>query len=344
MIKKLFVLAVLLLPSLAYGGNPSANLSVQVVPAASVGVACGIGPNYTGSIPAPAQMAGLTTCAANYDFTDSSYSTLTNWLDCSTYGTGTGQWHIGIQGFPSWGGCGQFSMVTDASINKTVLQIEYVSGTNSIESMATQGSGGTGTIELGFPYNYYIETTYKMKALCGGCAQNAGGPNGLFVWNNDNGNGLLEDDLGEIYVDTGGFGDKGWINWTGGSGCGQAGCVFLPSGNYPAGSGWSPTSYAKLGSLVTNNGSTAYWCTYVNDKLVTGGCSVMPSPNLHAMLGQTDNTLILQTQGNNNNQVYDLQVQYIRVFECPGFVSNSSKCQGQATTSSGPLGETLFHQ
>jgi hypothetical protein len=342
MIKKLFVLAVLLLPSLAYGGNPSANLSVQVGPAASVGVACGIGPNYTGSIPAPAQMTGLTACAANYEFANSAYSNLTSWLDCSTYGTGTGQWHIGIAGFPSWGQCNQFSMVTDSSIGKQVLQIEYPSGTNSIESMATQANLGTGAIELGFPYTYYVETTYKMKALCGGCAQNAGGPNGLFVWNNDNANGLLEDDLGEIYVDSGGFGDKGWINWTGGKGCGN-GCYVLASysGYYP--SGWSATGYAKYGTLVTNNGSQAYWCTYINDQLVGGSCRTIPGSGA-AMLGQTDNTLILQTQGNNNNQVYDLQVQYIRVFECPGFVSNSSKCQGQATTSSGPLGETLFHQ
>jgi hypothetical protein len=232
-------------------------------------------------------------------------------------------------------------MVTDSSIGKQVLQVEYPSGTNSIESMATQGNLGTGPIELGFPYTYYIETTYKMVALCSGCAQNAGGPNGLFVWNNDYSNGLLEDDLGELYVDTGGFGDKGWINWGSGA-CPKGACDFIPSGgNYPA--GWSATAYVKYGTLVTNNGSQARWCTYVNDQLMQGICNSIPGADT-AMLGETTNTLILQTQGNNNGQAYDLQVQYIRVFECAGFVSNSSKCLAQASTSSGPNGETYYHQ
>src|SRR5260370_5644626 len=168
--KKLFVLAMLLLlRSLAYGRIPSAALSVQGAPPASVGVACGIGPNYTGPIPAHAQMAGLTTCGAIYDFANSTYSNLTSWLDCSPYGTAAGgqyQWHIGIAGYPSWGGCNQFSMVTDASINKQVLQIEYPLGTTSIESMATQGNLGTGPIELRFPYTYYVETPSKRKPPC----------------------------------------------------------------------------------------------------------------------------------------------------------------------------------
>jgi hypothetical protein len=343
-------------------GTPTENVGIVVTKAgatgsgtcypfaltgnSAAGVACNIGPTFLGTIPAPAQMAGLTTCAANYDFTDLSYATLTNWLDCSQYGTAGGgqyQWHIGQQGFPSWNQCNQFAMVNDPSIGKMVLQIEYPSGTNSIESMETQGSLGTGPIELGFPYVYYIETTYKMVQLCGGCGQNNGGPNGLFVWNNDNGNGLLEDDLGEIYVDTGGFGDKGWINWTGGSpGPGDRYFLASFSGQYP--SGWSPTAYAKYGTLVTNNGSQAYWCTYIDDHLIGGGCFPIPGTKGAAMLGQTDNVLIHQTQGANNPQVYDLQTQYIRVWECPGFVSNSSKCLTQATTSTGPNGETYFHQ
>jgi hypothetical protein len=66
------LLAALLAPVLAYGGSPSTDLSVQIVPAASPpppskGIACAIGPNYNSSIPAAAQAAGFTTCAANYD-------------------------------------------------------------------------------------------------------------------------------------------------------------------------------------------------------------------------------------------------------------------------------------
>jgi hypothetical protein len=68
MIKGLFFTAALLVPSLAYSANPSANLSVQVVPSSSNGIACDIGPNYKGTIPGPAVAMGFTTCL-NFDFT-----------------------------------------------------------------------------------------------------------------------------------------------------------------------------------------------------------------------------------------------------------------------------------
>jgi hypothetical protein len=81
MIKQLFLTAALLAPGLAYAGNPSADLSGQIVPA-SGSIACGVGPNYTGSIPTQASTAGFTTCAANYDFTSSQFANASTWLDC----------------------------------------------------------------------------------------------------------------------------------------------------------------------------------------------------------------------------------------------------------------------
>ena len=92
MLKHILVAAALLAPALTYG----ADLSVQIVPAASPtppssptpppssnGIACDIGPNYTGTIPAGAQAAGFTHCAANYDFSQPFYATQSNWLNCA---------------------------------------------------------------------------------------------------------------------------------------------------------------------------------------------------------------------------------------------------------------------
>jgi hypothetical protein len=230
-------------------------------------------------------------------------------------------------------------MLTDSTIGKQVLQIEYPPGTDSIESMSTQGSEGVGTIELGFPYTYYIETVYRMVAPCGNCAQNAGGPNGLFVWSNSNNAGNLEDDLGELYVDTGGFGDKGWINGALG-GCPK--CIIPASykGEYP-GSWGGVTTYTKYGTLVTSNGTNAYWCTYLNDTLIDGKCFTPPGgPNTNSLQNNV-NVLILQTQGNNNPQNDDLRVQYIRVFSCPSY--KNGRCYGTSVTS-GTKGETFYHQ
>jgi hypothetical protein len=70
MIRELLLTAALLLPGLAYGQNPSASFSDQVVPAGSDPIACDFGPNAP-SLPAPANEAGFTHCLMNADFTSS---------------------------------------------------------------------------------------------------------------------------------------------------------------------------------------------------------------------------------------------------------------------------------
>jgi hypothetical protein len=91
MIKKLIYTVALLAPGLAYGQNPSASFTDQVVDPPS-GIACDIGPSYTGQIPAAATQAGFTHCAFNYDFTQTAsftdaagthqWSNLSSWLSC----------------------------------------------------------------------------------------------------------------------------------------------------------------------------------------------------------------------------------------------------------------------
>src|SRR5690242_7504818 len=87
MIKRVLFAAVLLMPALAYGQNPSASLTDQAA------IACDVGTPYIGSIPAPAKAAGFTHCVANYDFTQTGpftsggntyrWSNLSSWLECA---------------------------------------------------------------------------------------------------------------------------------------------------------------------------------------------------------------------------------------------------------------------
>jgi hypothetical protein len=62
----------------------------------SAGIACDIGPNFTGTIPAAAQAAGQTRCAANYVFSLPFYADANqaNWLTCGNGGatSGTALW------------------------------------------------------------------------------------------------------------------------------------------------------------------------------------------------------------------------------------------------------------
>src|SRR5712672_250684 len=70
MIKKLFFTAALLVPGIAYGADPSANLPIQIVPA---------GP----AVPAPAAAAGFTTRVLHSDFTSPAYADTSTWLQCA---------------------------------------------------------------------------------------------------------------------------------------------------------------------------------------------------------------------------------------------------------------------
>src|ERR1700755_432534 len=104
MIKRLFLLAALLAPQLAYGANPSANLSVQIVPSVS-----------TPAVPAAAAAAGFTTLAANYDFTipGGTYSNPATYIDCK--GAAVPQFYFTAPGIPGTVPCSGFSITTDPS-------------------------------------------------------------------------------------------------------------------------------------------------------------------------------------------------------------------------------------
>src|SRR5215475_4350042 len=77
MVRELFYAAALLVPGLAYAGNPSADLSVQIVPAVP-------------QVPAGAQAAGFTTLAANYDFSQPKYASQSNYLTCGVLSSNAG--------------------------------------------------------------------------------------------------------------------------------------------------------------------------------------------------------------------------------------------------------------
>jgi hypothetical protein len=101
MIKKLFFTAALLVPGLAYGANPSANLPIQIVPASAV--------------PAPAQAAGFTKLIISDNFQDPSFANTANWLDCA--GATSPLWYRAWVGFGTNvdGPCSAITQATDTN-------------------------------------------------------------------------------------------------------------------------------------------------------------------------------------------------------------------------------------
>jgi hypothetical protein len=184
MIKTVFFTATLLVADLAYGQNPSADLSVQVVkPGNGIGIPCARGPNYTGSIPAAAAKAGFTTCVVNSDFSMAQYQTLSNWLDCA--GATTPTWfNVGYNAGVT--PCSDYTIVTDTvhGNNQTVLDIAYTASDASIGPgtwMATKNGTNGGPLGYDFPIGAYYDLTFELlpanvnvfnttsaKAICAG--------------------------------------------------------------------------------------------------------------------------------------------------------------------------------
>src|ERR1700730_18026778 len=110
MIKQLFFMAALLVPGLAYGGNPSADLQVQIVPAGSP------------PVPAAAQAANFTTLALNSDFTSAFYANRAHWLDCA--GATNPIWYNVVYGVGP-APCSNYAIIQDPVYGGQVLSQKY---------------------------------------------------------------------------------------------------------------------------------------------------------------------------------------------------------------------------
>ncbi len=162
MIKKLVFIGALLVPGLVYGANPTANLSVQIVPGGS-----------TPAVPPGAQAAGFTTLAANYDFTQPMPA---NWLGCQPWDGQKHQWYQ-----DSGGGAVDTSgkipcplITTDPLTGGTVLDIpwkpsygpsaNYPFNMNQITTASPDsGAYPNNAFPATFPTNYYIEYVFRVQ-------------------------------------------------------------------------------------------------------------------------------------------------------------------------------------
>jgi hypothetical protein len=164
MIKKLFFLAAMLVPGLAFGGNPSADLSVQIRPAGS-------GPTP----PAGASAAGFTTLALTLDFqtnqacigtTCVAANSLANWFDKA--GASSPMWCLGTLSLAK-----NVILKQDPVFNVPVLDLQFLQADYTRTSPAVlqteidtlcNGSGPAGNFT--FPVmNVYAEATFRNDAI-----------------------------------------------------------------------------------------------------------------------------------------------------------------------------------
>jgi hypothetical protein len=251
MIKKLFFTAALLVPGLAYAGNPSAP------PAAS-----------DPTVPAPAAAAGFTTQVLNADFTAA------QWANTATYITNCGAgtalanqpatWTFTFQIDGSMAPCGNSTIVSDGGSNALYMNwpvSQYSAGNagyNFTWPSYFHSSQTSATSWL--PMEYYVEWTWRSDS---GTLNQSGGSNGghLDLWATSmSESGVCcwtdENHFEEFQPPSTGFctSVQAWVPFSSSS----SACSTVDM-----------TQYHKIGALLTSDESTnTYLCLFVDDVFV----------------------------------------------------------------------------
>ena len=345
MIKKLFYIAALLLPGLAYGGSPSANLSVQVV-SSGAGIACNSGPNYNGPVPAPAQAAGFTHCALNADFTTNTtdsrgynYSNLSTWLNnCmppsqqnNGYASGwpPGRFYLEFAGDPLGGDpalCNPNRVaITSDGGNPQVLElVNRVADVQNCPALAKASNGDCNYDQLYWPVPYhafgdnigptlpiemYTEITFRIPNIGTGWSANGGGgtiPEDYWQTSWC----VCETEIDFFEINTG---------YNNGAGWGYQGQWNAGSVNY-----LDFTQYHTIGTLTTSDESTAEWqCLWADGNFVS--CGGPWSGTTYTQHNETLNSLIAAGHCfsdvhcmSQDNIIY---IKSMRLWECSKYVN-----------------------
>ncbi len=326
--KKFLLAAMMMLAAPAFGASPTATLQAQIVPA-QVGMACDIGPPYQGAIPAGAQAAGFTHCAANYDFTNAAYASLSNWLDCA--GASNPQWYNTLtNGGGNRGPCSNISITADGGapqvLHEVFRPVDASSGVFGTTLTTTNDSLSSGTT---FPLGgAYYQSVYRVPASTYSAVPLSSGiVFAWWSWETPQVN-VYEGDFQETYSDGGGpcgslaaCGAAATYHNHGNDGEAQT-YVDYGNGNMPT---FDPTVYNSYGTRMTFDGTSMVMCSYLNGNF--SACSnssslVTTTPRRYAilMLGPQGSPTYVPTAQQ------DAYIKSVTIFTCGSW--QSGQCTG----------------
>lgn len=337
-------------------GSVSGGTSLPLTITSGSTVACDIGPPYTGSIPAAATQAGMTHCAYNYDFAQTSswtdalgthqWSNLSTWFTCSHASSGPYLWwHAGT------GPCDTThqNIITDSGVQVfalTFLASEGRSGgaTNLLQNFGTGENGNREDPQRG---QFYSEFTVKLSTVTPASDSNFAGLWDVSTFTNVVGWPCFvgtDQEFDQPSTDSG-LGMPVWNHI-----CGTA----SGDGSGPTTGNVNPinTSINTYGALVTMDGVSGTCCfagvTYSSPGNIYGlpgsaftgatGPDNMFSPNTSYL-----NTLMYTYMapgenggGANPNWVSDITVELYRytIWECDGY--NSHPCINNPVITTAP--------
>jgi hypothetical protein len=301
MIRRLFFMVGLLLPRLAYGADPSTDVSVTVTP----------------TPPAAAAAAGFTTLALDSEFSQPQPN---GWFACKG-GPAGAQWYQGVEGGdtkaapcsvtngqPGPASASRFNLITDPTTNKQVLDLSFklndlATGLNyaTIQTADDSENAANSSVpccvmgEL-FPYGFYMEARYRIittpdadHGVTGGVwSAFWQGGQGLSPFTNPHGTTIEIDhpeQHSELMYNFPGKGIAGpgieWgvINWYDGSGGG-----YFSGGSVPQ---WAqledPRQYHTFGVRVTTDGSSGLaHCSYFDGSQIGCNAAAVKNPDQYA--------------------------------------------------------------
>ena len=345
MIKRLLFIAALLAPCLAYGQDPSADLSVQVTPAGSDPIACDIGPALP-SVPAPAQKAGFTTCALDADFAQiyGNYTDANGWnfgntstfiYECGGHASNNYTYYrILLQSGPSLttAPCSYATIVTDPVYSNQALHVIYP---------LSQFNSGYLRTALNWPNSSGASSLPPCRVVSGtfgpyGCA---GGPygNGMVnegyyemnwrVTSQDFTNISSGQDLIQDWWLDNSWGDCGTCekqidflelqsSYCTGFSCLMQGGATGATGNTATFS--NVTAYTPTGFLITQAGDGNTWyCVYIGQAQINSGVAKGCSE---------------QTGNPTNTNFSKVMSQWVGTADCYGGTPTPPSCLGTTTT------------
>jgi hypothetical protein len=297
LVKKLLLMAALLAPGLAYGQNPSADLSVQVVPGSAPpappappanGIACDYGPNTTfptGTVGTDLTTAGFTHCVLNADFTDNSGATVgggwvmnnpATWLNECVPGGPTNTWG---KFWLTWGGGNVTNNDQGHAPCDRLIRVQESDGTWVIEWQFGASDVTSNIIGMNLywplcgnnctnyrpalPTAFYEEVTTEVES---GLTQNGGhnqnvvysfDENSIFDNSPSQASGFMDMSLAELYVNKGS--DAGYTGITSMDN-------YTPGGKVTSGFTYlyDLGNYHTYADLSTTSGNNFSICYYVD--------------------------------------------------------------------------------
>jgi hypothetical protein len=319
MIKQLFFTAALLAPSLAYAGNPSADLTIQIGPP----------PPPNPVVPAPAAAAGLTTQVLNADFSQPAYSNIANWVDGCGGPTSGNRWTYRFLKNSAGGApCAYLLMETDSTIGKQVLHLSVpTSDPTNAYDINWPGVPFTAPV-VAFAPEMYVEITTRMSLASLKQTNSAYPWGGELAIGYDAGANWLEPDFFEVATNP-----NSNNSWVYGDGVAEWVNSAIHNGIFsspPNGLATDMSVYHTYGILFTSDGSTNYSkCMYLDGGILGCGEFNLTNPNNLKYHNYIFNMIFGNDAGSNNMDIY---IQSFKIWACPNSFGTSTLCAGTVIT------------